>query len=60
MGSFDAESNVLLDKDHALAMDKADSLRHLRDEFIFPTKENLKAKTLPRPGWYAPVGAEAS
>lgn len=32
--------------EHAQSLDAADSLRHLRDEYIFPTKASLKSKSL--------------
>lgn len=35
-----------LSLDHARALDNSDSLRHLRQEFIFPTKASLKSKSL--------------
>lgn len=35
-----------LSLEHAKALDNSDSLRHLRDEFIFPTKASLKSKSL--------------
>jgi hypothetical protein len=47
---MDTKANVILSHDHAAVLDKSDPMRHLRDEFIFPTKQNLKAKSLPRPG----------
>lgn len=34
---------------HAEALDEHDPLRHLRHEFIIPTKEDLKSKKLDRP-----------
>lgn len=33
-------------RDFAEAQDECDELRHFRDEFIFPTKADLKRKTL--------------
>ncbi|KAL8677993.1 MAG: hypothetical protein Q9186_005623 [Xanthomendoza sp. 1 TL-2023] len=33
-------------KDEALALDASDTLRHLRSEFIIPTKDDLRRKTL--------------
>jgi kynureninase len=33
-------------KDYAEALDAQDPLRHLRKEFIIPTKKDLKRKTL--------------
>lgn len=32
--------------EHAQSLDAADSLRHLRNEYIFPTKASLKSKSL--------------
>lgn len=32
--------------EYAQSLDKADALRPLRDEFIFPTKASLKSKSL--------------
>lgn len=31
---------------YAQSLDSADSLRHLREEYIFPTKASLKSKSL--------------
>jgi kynureninase len=33
-------------KEYAQSLDKQDPLRHLRDEFIIPSKADLKRKTL--------------
>lgn len=46
---MDTGADVILAREHAQALDKSDALRHLREEFIFPTKQNIKAKSLPRP-----------
>lgn len=40
------EMESLLSKEHAEELDKKDPLRHLRAEFIFPSKADLKSKTL--------------
>lgn len=53
MASIQGASGVVPTREHALALDKADPLRSLRDEFIFPSKQNLKAKSLPRPGQHS-------
>ena len=50
MGSLGKETKDTLTKDYAISLDKADPLRSLRDEFVFPTKQSLKLKRLPRPG----------
>ncbi|KAL8670200.1 MAG: hypothetical protein Q9168_005246 [Polycauliona sp. 1 TL-2023] len=37
-------------REEALQLDESDSLRHLRSEFIIPTKDDLRRKTLSAPG----------
>jgi kynureninase len=37
-------------RDYAERLDQQDPLKHLRDEFIIPTKADLKRKTLTRSG----------
>lgn len=36
--------------EYANSLDKQDSLRHLRDEFIIPSKADLKRTTTEQPG----------
>ena len=38
-----------LGRDYAVQLDKDDELRHLRNEFIVPTKRDLQSKTLALP-----------
>lgn len=44
---FPAEADSL---EYAQAQDKKDPLRHLRSEYIIPSKANLKARRLAKPG----------
>ena len=44
-----AASNDVFSKEFAQALDAQDSLKHLRDEFIIPTKADLKRPTLADP-----------
>lgn len=37
------------DRDHALSQDECDPLKHLRKEFIIPSKDDLNSKTLINP-----------
>lgn len=37
-------------KEEALALDASDTLQHLRSEFIIPTKDDLRTKTLSTAG----------
>lgn len=37
------------DRDHALMLDQNDPLKHLRKEFIIPSKDDLNSKTLSSP-----------
>ena len=48
-----------LNRQHAVQLDAEDPLRHLRAEFIIPTKTDLKSKTLSGPS-KAPDACEAS
>lgn len=41
--AFPADANTV---DFARSLDAQDPIRHLRDEFIFPTKTSLKKKAL--------------
>ena len=36
--------------DHARTLDREDCLKHMRDEFIIPTKGDVKRKTIATPG----------
>jgi hypothetical protein len=36
-----------LSKEYARKLDEEDPLRHFRDEFLIPSKADLKSKTLP-------------
>ena len=38
-----------LSREHAKTLDQNDSLKHFREEFIIPTKADLKRKTLVKP-----------
>ena len=35
-----------LSKEYALRLDREDPLRHFREEFVIPTKADLRSKTL--------------
>lgn len=35
----------------AAALDQADDLRHLRDEFVIPTRADIQRQTLAKNGW---------
>ena len=38
----------------AAALDQADDLRHLRDEFVIPTRADIQRQTLAQNGWSPP------
>jgi kynureninase len=40
----------MLSGEHAVSLDAQDPLRHLREEFLIPSKAQLKAKSLPEAG----------
>lgn len=47
-------------KDEALELDASDSLHHLRSEFIIPSKDDLKRKTLSGKGRMAIMNMQVS
>ena len=49
------EASQKLIRDYALQLDKKDQLRRLRDEFIIPSKPDLKRKTLAIPREKSPT-----
>jgi kynureninase len=49
MASPDQNLHVL-SREYAVLLDDQDPLRHLRDEFLIPSKAQLKAKSLPEAG----------
>lgn len=48
--ALDGESNHMYSRDYASSLDAQDSLKHTREEFLVPTKAQLKAKSLPEAG----------
>ena len=46
LSQLSKKDSIPLDREYAEDLDKKDSLRHLRAEFIIPTKGDLKNKTL--------------
>jgi kynureninase len=50
MGSLDGQSQHVDSREYAVSLDAQDPLRHLRDEFLIPSKEQLKSKSLPEAG----------
>lgn len=46
--------------DEALELDASDTLHHLRSEFIIPSKDDLKRKTLSRKGRVAIMNMQVS
>ena len=46
----DGQSQHVYSKDYAVSLDAQDSLSHLRNEFLIPTKADLKSKTLSAAG----------
>jgi len=49
-----AQGEHMYSRDYAIALDADDSLRHMRDEFLIPSKADLKVKTLPESGKISP------
>ncbi len=56
MTSSHPDSNINT-REYAEGLDNQDSLKHLRDEFIIPTKADLKNKTLAKSGNVPPPPA---
>jgi len=50
MASLNEVGQNVHSREYAVSLDAQDSLRHLRNEFLIPTKAQLEAKSLPEAG----------
>jgi hypothetical protein len=55
--TFPSEANTL---EYAQEQDRRDPLRNFRDQFIIPSKANLKATKVEKPGMYIPSISEST
>ena len=46
----DGQSPHVYSREYAVPLDSQDSLKHTRDEFLIPSKAQLKVKSLPEAG----------
>jgi kynureninase len=56
MESGDNDTSHVYRREYAVSLDAQDPLRNLRDEFLIPSKAQLKAKTLSEVGEWIVVG----
>jgi kynureninase len=59
MASTEGESQHVDSREYAVSLDAQDPLRHLRREFLIPSKEQLKSKSLPEAGKTSIVAFES-
>ena len=59
MASTEGESKHVDSREYAVSLDAQDPLRHLRREFLIPSKEQLKSESLPEAGKPSIVDVES-
>ena len=59
MASTEGESKHVDSREYAVSLDAQDPLRHLRREFLIPSKEQLKSESLPEAGKTSTVDIES-
>jgi hypothetical protein len=59
MASTEGESKHVDSREYAVSLDAQDPLRHLRKEFLIPSKEQLKSESLPEAGKPSIVDVES-
>ena len=50
MASTEGESKHVDSREYAVSLDAQDPLRHLREEFLIPSKEQMNSESLPEAG----------